>query len=756
MLKFLAIYHTIDLLWPSQRETPNARSSYLFLYSCTLSRVWPILNRASVFLQDDIFKYLVARQINFVLSMLLPRLSLRTKFEKSLLIVALVFVVLFLYHFIHGPTDVVNRLIPSVSPAEPRIIFPANHALNESALWSHLKNTTSKDWRLVQVRPSEVVVVPDFDNTDYSPHLAFSLFHASANKHFNQCDAAENVEIDSISVSPRTPIPANFRDVLQRFVDEHDLDLNSYYKDVAPLMLRHVRAELKQDFILPFWFRLLGSSVWLKDHNVHFVISRFILADRLNKSNPRLSLTLAQVFDRNWNELNDVRLVFPTNPVNDESAPVFELGGETFSLFVFPRFLPIPFYHDYGKGGDVFGPEDPRVMLVRNQGGYDEPMITFNARQLVREKDENGNPVSKDYRSMFYSLPFQFQKGKGHLEGGRILRSLDVWFSKTKEINVVGLKRASKQKNWTPMISVHSRTGDYDKSIFFVTRLENLKVVKCDLYSDDDRCYSVYEMGGNFGDLRGGTPFININALLEAQHPEVLYKAIPAGREVYVGIARAHLRNCGCGGSFYRPNLVVITKDQASYFNHDRSEDRTQLFYKISHVSSSMSLEITMDPWVPGEPKSMCQNVNALIPNGIGAWKIDSIEYVSGRWVVDDTMSLSVSVSDNSVDALNVRGVLNAVFNSYDNSTFVNLAKAPQQFLGLPEVDLLGHLIQELSGFSNDNIDCALDTSRDFCKAYGAEQAELTKDLEQVDNTEAKKKFDQELNAFKGVLAQEA
>lgn len=696
--------------------------------------------------------------------MVFPRIGVRSKVEKVVLLVVVVAVVLLSLHFFDYDDSHFHRIVNSFSATKQStsgfldasyVLFPANYELNQTALRTHLTNTSSSDWKIIQVRKADVKPIAPFIEEEYIPHQDFSLYHSTALE-ANECDALVNLTVDSLTVSKRTKIPADFRHILELIVHEHDKYKDPYYKDIAPLIMKHVREELKMDFIDPFWFRLSGSSVWLKDHNVHFVISRFIFTDKLTKNDPLLSLTLGQIFDEHWNELRDVRLVFPTNDVADETAPVFRSGAQSFSLYRFPRILPIPFHHDYGKeGGKLFGPEDPRLMLVTNPGGYEEPLIVFNAQHYRMEKEDGKEELQKvSYRSMFFTLPFQFQKAKGvDVEVNK--KAEKKWFTKTSLIDVQNMKKEKKNKNWTPMVSASNSLtfDDYDDSILFVTQLDNLKVVRCSLYSDANTCYEIYNTDGNVGDLRGGTQFININSLISQQHPDLVSKIFPPGRELYIGIARAHLSLCGCGSAFYRPNIVAITKDQASYYDHEAEEDRTKFFYRVSHVSSSLSLEVTMDPWNPDDPKSICLSVNALIPNGIGGWKIDTLKQVGDKWEVDDTLSLAISVADNTVDRVYLKGVLDAVFNSYDHSTvFAPQGAEKGQVIDVPFLAKDGKLKSDLQGFNNDNIHCAMRTSKDFCAAYGKEQKELTEHLSVADTSKLKDEFKKTFDEFKKAL----
>lgn len=699
------------------------------------------------------------------------RLSLRSRVEKVALVVFVLVFALASYHLFHyDDSHIHNLFLPTSSSTTTEveqplgvlrdgiISFPATHLMNETIIRHHLENTTSKDWDIVQIQPEQVRRIAPLEEAEFSPHQGFSFYQSKSDPRQGTCDELPDVLINSLQVSPRKPIPCDFKDIFNRIIFDYEVEKDPYYQDIAPLMMKHIRVEVQQDFIKPYWFRLSGSSVWLKDHNVHFVVSRFIFAKNRNKSDPLLSLTLAQIFDENWNELKDIRLVFPTRKVTDtqtgledETAPVFKIGAQRFSLYKFPRALPIPFFHDYGKkGGNLFGAEDPRVMLVRNPEGYEEPLIVFNAKH-VKAKGDTEDDVT-NLRSMFYTLPFQLQKGK-KVDIVKEPKAANKWFTRTKRILVPGDDGATK-KNWTPLLSSYSSYGSnsYDETISFVSQLEALKIVQCNLYSEDERCDRVYELKGGVGALRGGTPFLNIKNLIGAQFPALVDKIFPPFREVYVGVARAHLSGCGCG-SFYRPNLVVITKDRASYYDQDKNEKRTQFFYKVAYVSSSMSLGVTIDPWVPNNPKTVCSNVNALIPNGIAGWTIHSLEPSDERWTVSDTMSLGISVSDNSVDRLSLTGVLDVVLNGQDKSLFYH-PRGPQlhRDMGFPELDKNGQLIPKLFGFDDGNIHCAMDTSGTFCRTYSQQQKEIADQLGDIDLSKEEDEFKKSLQAFETAL----
>lgn len=641
------------------------------------------------------------------------------------------------------------------------ILLPAGYEFDNQAVRNHLKGTSSLNWPINQVKKENVINVPPFLTNKFAPHEPFPLFHSGKSAEVHQCDTELNITVDSLLISQKEAIPADFRLFLEKVVEEHDVSRDPYYMDISPLFLKHLRVLLKKDMLHTFWYRFSGSSVWLKDHNVHLVVSRFMFDSTRTKNHGKLSVAWGQIFDKNWNELNDVRLVFPTNDIGESDPEQFKVKDQTFLSYRFPRIIPIPFHHDYGKTKKLyFGPEDPRTMLVRNKNGYDEPIIVFNADHIKGIINDKGKKEKKRFRSMFMSFLFQRQVGKFAVDDESNPDSDNIIYTKTTELVILGVPRPLKAKNWTPMVSHNERivTGGYDEHILFVTRFENLSILKCDIVNTPGTCLPIYSTEGSVGALRGGTQFVNVNLLLQEQTRLPLFQLLPPGREVFLSVARAHLSECGCGHKFYRPNLVVIIKDQATYslFEEGKLQEVTQYFFKVSHVSSFLSLNVPVEPWFLDQPNSFCTEVNAIIPNGISSWKIGSLEQIDGRWIATDEMALAFSVSDNSVDLLNIRGLLNLILNTPDKTLFLDpalLGTESSALLGLPALDLGGRLTTELGGYSNTNIECAIEKSMDFCRAYSEEQKEIEKERLEVDTGEAKSEFNKKLKDFEDALS---
>lgn len=433
------------------------------------------------------------------------------------------------------------------------------------------------------------------------------------------------------------------------------------------------------------WYKFAGTSVWLEQYGVHFMISRMMYSPPGRKKNSLISLVYAQVYNEKWEELQDVELVIPT---------ANELTGEDEAKSLrLPRFLPIPFYHDSNyRGKRFYGPEDARMLLVKNNKGIEEPLIIFNAyhRKCVSESkiDEWSSNIKYDYyRSMFMGWPFQFQKGKENVDGTSNPDNTEIEYNKVLELRNGNSPRLKMQKNWTPFVSMKDRQADgYDKNLYFIYRWHNLEILKCEISDafDISRCDFVYKrtkdlpIDEGVGPLRGGTELISLNNILPTTNTY-----LPQDTEIWIGLSRAHIKKCGCGSSMYRPNLAVITREGNDY--------------KISQLSSFLSLDIPLIGW--SDPNNIChpREPNALIPNGISSW--NTINYNLGRkQMFEDYAVISLSVADATDHKIYVKNLLHTI---------------------LGETSILSP--NKESGYTDDLVSCSLKYSEKFCAAYGDE-----------------------------------
>ncbi|CAK7902462.1 beta-mannosyltransferase 4 [[Candida] anglica] len=542
--------------------------------------------------------------------------------------------------------------------------------------------------------------------SNFSPYtMTFFNSFTNIESEMDQCSKLENdVEFD---VSKSQFLDTTLHDIIKQFRDDN----SAYYQEIKPIWGETIDKQLEEGSIDQYWFRLAGSSVWLAQYGVHFMVSRVLYSAEKVRNVPNISFLYIQLFNENWQELTNTELIVPTNDPYRANDP--HLDTEDFIhyyKFKAPGFLPVAHYvNDMTR---FYGPEDPRILLVKNKLGYEEPLVVFNAfHRKVKGIETDGEGTSKysfeTYRSMFMCWPWQFQFGKKNVDGISNENTDMNLYSRVHELRRKGAERMKTQKNWTPFVSYDDRiqNGEYDSHVYFIYRWINLEILKCDVsdltFDQPSQCTFAYRMDENLaidapvGAMRGGTQMVNVVELLHDTYRnqidivEPIIESIPPNREIWIGFARAHLTYCGCGKDMYRPNFAVMI----------REDDK----FKIHTISSFSSFNIEVFGWDMSQPDVSCDDdgPSALIPNGISSWYISTES--SKKDGIIDFLTMSFSVSDYTVQIIHLKGVLRALL-TLDK-------KNPNK--------LFGHGGSVEIGYNDDNINCALEESKHFCSLYG-------------------------------------
>ncbi|CUM56513.1 unnamed protein product [Debaryomyces fabryi] len=535
-----------------------------------------------------------------------------------------------------------------------------------------------------ETNKSEELSTQVAEETAFHKH-AFKVFNPYPNiKGDNRgCSAIENSL--NLEVSESKSMQISLEKVVGNFVKQK----NEYYRELSPFFQKDIETQLEEHTIENYWYRLAGSSVWLEQYGVHFMVSRVLYSPRGIRNQPILSLSYVQIFNEKWEELENVELIVPTN--NPDVGNQLPAEKQLWASIRYPDFLPIPIFHNVNKQDNRFyGPEDPRTILVKNPKGFEEPLVVFNEfhrKSIKRTWDEGQSELTlsiKHYRSMFMGWPWQFQRGKVNVDGLPSRKFDDNLYTRVVELKRHNIPRKKIQKNWSPFISSH------DRQIYQHDKLnKNLP--------DDEPV----------GQLRGGTQLISINELISSERhkfPQLdsALSNIPKTRDIWIGFARAHLKNCGCGQDIYRPNMVIITKDDNKY--------------KISHITSFVSMDIPVIGWDLNKPNDVCigGQPNVFIPNGISSWSFKKDDNNQHLGAVD-YLTMSFSLADYTVGIIHLRGLLNDLFKLDKKPSYSNHK-------------LFESLHLHSVGYNNDNVNCALQLSIQFCKEYGK------KELEKADN----------------------
>lgn len=543
--------------------------------------------------------------------------------------------------------------------------------------------------------PRPEPAIPDVVAQGTFREQPISIFSSEEDLHLDleQCHKL-NRHLDNVTVAEKIPLVSNIESIVRDIMESIDRKENSYMGEFLPYLYSQAKLQLEMGVVDQHWFQMAGSSVWLEEYGVHMLVSRLVYSAKARRNNPKFSFLYTQLYDESWKEVSRT-LVVPT-PL--KFAPnQFQEDGQTYTTMKYPSVLPIPFFHSYSDMLRIFlGSEDPRLILVKNKGGYEEPLIVFNAMHQKPnwiDDDEDNFLVHRMNlpRAIWLGWPWQFQKGKVNTDYYPDAAFDDSIYNRVKELQIKNARRQQNQKNWTPMLSEFGREQyGYDKEILLVYRWSSLQVLKCDLDTEEIKCGFVFQQNerlrvtSSVGPLRGGTQLLNLNTIFQEKGITGL---IPPKKEVWVGFARAHLTDCGCGSSFYRPNMVFIV--------HDLDKES----FTLSHISSFMSLGVDIVSWNFNNPYELCTGTNVLIPNGIPTWTVQRTD--EG---FEDTVAVSVSVSDSTLDIVYLKNILSSFFKH--------------------------ETMDEIVFGVDDNLACAMIASESFCSTYGEIMIDIQKKKE--------------------------
>ncbi|CCH60514.1 hypothetical protein TBLA_0C07230 [Henningerozyma blattae CBS 6284] len=435
------------------------------------------------------------------------------------------------------------------------------------------------------------------------------------------------------------------------------------------------------------WFRFGASSIWLESEQCYITVSRIVFSRAEEKSNPDVSLIRAQAFDKDWNEIqgkripkvdlptlkdveNELNLIDKEFGLNNECdklskdsvaydncmvshAQTFLEDQKRRDAFINRYFVTYPTVYSFPfkTNGKLQGPEDARIIL-RKTDTLEEPMVFFN--------------MDTDHgRKFFTYMPHRFINP---------LIEFDIKVHGTHDV----------EKNWAPFfheddtktISLLSRGF-----IHFVYSFSPFEVIKCSL--NDGMCEKVFEKKtlalsnkNNFGGMRGGTQIVQLPSII----PKV------TGKQMWLGIAKSHIENCGCGRHFYRPMLSLFVESNGIYHQE--------------LIVPSMDLNSEILNWK--EDGKACDYKNVMSPNSIAAWEVLGQDPKTKKF--DDYLVFTYSESDILSKVITIRGILDYILRVYG------------------EKDLLEDFIPSTDADSilGTTLDCMINYANDQCKNYGA------------------------------------
>lgn len=329
--------------------------------------------------------------------------------------------------------------ISNFATNETLVIFPRGFELRASRdltnyYRKHFNPDKNREFNSVTFNGPPSALAEAVKHIDYHNH-EISMYDTTKDisSDLNNCEPDINAKF-KVDIGRARKHDDSLTKVVKRLA--YQLENDDAMRELGVFFKGDLKKQIEEETVDQHWYKFAGTSVWLQQYGVHFMISRMLYSPTGKKNDPVMSLIFAQIYNERWEELDDVELIIPTvNPITNEKI---------YASLQFPSFLPIPFYHQSSYVNKRwYGPEDARILLVKNDDGLEEPLIVFNAYHRKVNKQENINEAASKvshefYRSMFMGWPFRFQHGKENVDGISNAATDDKIYNKVIELRREG------------------------------------------------------------------------------------------------------------------------------------------------------------------------------------------------------------------------------------------------------------------------------------------------------------------------------
>lgn len=471
-------------------------------------------------------------------------------------------------------------------------------------------------------------------------------------------------------------------------VSRDSLELNSNLKFYRDKLLQTKyktvikdNLSLREDEVLSKkWFLFGGNSVYLPDHGIHLMASRIIYSSVGEKDKPKISFISIKAYDLNFREIKgSFTFKYINYSFNIQSKPSFIRKDAAITLN-FPNIVNIQFDHNIDKA--FLGPEDPKLFL--NKFGH--PMVTFNMFD---------NKINS-----------------------RRIYAFHIFENTLRQLRIKNKLLLGTEKNWLPFCeptfssdsTIKSDEFYLSNSIRFIYSFEPLLVVECNF--EDGLCDIINSseekldeshasfIKGTYHE-KGKPQFNKLKKRLGGgsslfQVPNNIIDQLPISFQTYkfwVLFSRTHLKKCGCGKTFYRPNIVLLSE-----FNN---------VFQILSVSFSLSFNMVVKSY-KGETYESCSGKKSvLLVNGISKWE----SRMNGQ---EDLLTIQLSQADLSTEMIEIKNFGNYILQILQKTLVENKVG------GIAE----GSSNRALKQVNTRLVECVLQQAEKYCKDYSQKHSQ--------------------------------
>lgn len=212
--------------------------------------------------------------------------------------------------------------ISNFATNETLAIFPRGFKLRASRDLTdyyrrHFNSDKKKDLNSVTFNGPPLALTEAVKNIDYHNH-EISMYDTTKDisSDFNKCDSDINSKL-KVDIGKARKHDDSLARVVKKLV--YQLEHDDAMKELESFFKGDLKKQLQEETVDQHWYKFAGTSVWLQQYGVHFMISRILYSPSGRKNDPVMSLIFAQVYNERWEEFEEVELVVPTvDPVTNE------------------------------------------------------------------------------------------------------------------------------------------------------------------------------------------------------------------------------------------------------------------------------------------------------------------------------------------------------------------------------------------------------------------------------------------------------
>lgn len=243
----------------------------------------------------------------------------------------------------------------------------------------------------------------------------------------------------------------------------------------------------EQDIIKKRWYAFGTAAVWLKEEDCYVTYTRVIYSRFENRARSYISVTVAQAFDKNWNELKGKRIPYRDYSFSSSAKKELENLKSHLSISICNR-IPkgdISYDNCISKTNKNTLEIQKKIDQILDKYSMTYPAvldILFKMREKWNGPEDAHVILKSDTQGEEPVVIFSMATSKGRKVHALMPHRK---FESLVEFNIDDFTMKKEEKNWSPFFhpGTIKSTNDFPGFIHFVYDYSPLEVLRCSLFT---------------------------------------------------------------------------------------------------------------------------------------------------------------------------------------------------------------------------------------------------------------------------------